>query len=120
MVPARVENSLLTAAFGANMADVAAVEELGQDPQLLGVCCDLKEIVNSREIMDLMDLPPVPQNALLVKGVLESAGKSIPLMDLRIRLDAFGRAEDRPATSRDGLPRGNRRRRGTLGHALPL
>lgn len=99
MVPARLENSLLATAFDANLADVTVVEELGQRSSLLGGCCDLKEIVGSREIVDLMDLPPVPQNALLVKGVLESAGKPIPLMDARIRLDACAQAEDRPATA---------------------
>jgi purine-binding chemotaxis protein CheW len=49
---------------------------------------DAVEILKSRQILDMMELPEVPRNRLLVKGVLESPEKSIPLMDTRVNLTA--------------------------------
>jgi chemotaxis signal transduction protein len=52
----------------------------------LGGRWDMNEILESRQILEIMDLPRVPQNTRLIKGVLETVGKSIPLIDLRIKL----------------------------------
>jgi len=54
----------------------------------LGGRWDLNEILQSRQILEIMELPSVPNNERLIKGVLETIGKSIPLMDLRIKLGA--------------------------------
>ena len=48
----------------------------------------LEDLLNCREIVSLLKLPEVPSNACLVKGVLEAQHKSIPLMDLRVKLGA--------------------------------
>ena len=41
-------------------------------------------ILASREILDLIDLPTVPENSRLVKGVLRKPGRSVPLVDCRV------------------------------------
>jgi len=56
----------------------------------LAACLDAVEILKSLQILDLIELTFVPSSPMLVKGVLEVDGRSIPLMDLRIKLEAPG------------------------------
>ena len=49
---------------------------------------DLIEILNCDNFVDLMELPDVPRSTLLVKGILERRDKLIPLMDVRVNLNA--------------------------------
>ena len=49
---------------------------------------DLAGTLESQQIIAVMELPEVPRSTLLVKGILESQGRSIPLVDLRMALDA--------------------------------
>ena len=86
---------MLTGTFG--IYDGYIAEQLGEriwPPEALSGRWDVNEIVKAEEILGLMELPHVPQNRMLVKGVLESPGKMIPLMDLRVRLTAAGTRDD--------------------------
>ena len=56
--------------------------------RLLARGLDPAEILGSRQILHMMELPEVPRNTLLIKGVLESEAKPILLMDTRVNLTA--------------------------------
>lgn len=60
---------------------------------------DLLEILRSREVLGLVELAAVPSSPMLAKGVLEVRGKMIPLMDLRVNLDASRSDAADPATA---------------------
>lgn len=68
-------------AWGTSDTQRAAAEGLAR-----GV--NLADVLKSRHVIDLMELPEVPRNRLLVKGVLESGSGVIPLMDLRVNFAA--------------------------------
>lgn len=56
-------------------------------PMEMAICgYDIRQIVGSQGIQGLVELRGVPSNALLMKGLLEVNGKTIPLMDLRVGL----------------------------------
>ena len=58
---------------------------------------DPAELLKSRPIRDVMALPTVPRNSLLIKGVLDCGGKAVLLMDTRIDLSAGGQRSSDPA-----------------------
>ena len=49
---------------------------------------DRFHLIESREIVDLMELREVPSNGRLVKGMLHQRNRDIPLLDLRLQLGA--------------------------------
>jgi len=51
------------------------------------------EILKVREIIGLMDITPVPQTPVFIKGVINLRGKVIPVIDLRLK---FGMEEAEP------------------------
>ena len=64
------------------------------EAEILAESLNLSEILKSREIVDVMELPHVPRSTLLVKGILEGeeGQQTIPLVDLRVRFDAVDSA----------------------------
>jgi len=67
---------------------LAAVRAEEAKAEILAGRLDLIGGLESQHILDFMELPDVPRSTLLVKGVLEGSGKSIPLVDLRMKLGA--------------------------------
>ena len=47
---------------------------------------DPADVLRSQPILDLVELPNVPSNELLIKGIFEHQGSSVPLVDARIPL----------------------------------
>ena len=56
-------------------------------------------VLEARQIIGMMELPNVPNSELLVKGMLEGQGAAIPLVDLRMKLDATSAAGSRSASA---------------------
>ncbi|HUS92150.1 MAG TPA: chemotaxis protein CheW [Phycisphaerae bacterium] len=48
----------------------------------------LGKVLHPTQIVGLTELPSVPSSAMLIKGMLEAPGSSIPLVDLRMKLTA--------------------------------
>jgi chemotaxis signal transduction protein len=72
---------------------LGAIQAEETEAEMLAAGLNLTEILESRQIIGLMKLQGVPRGQLLVKGVLENHGGAIPLVDLRMRLEAAHRGK---------------------------
>ena len=72
---------------------LGAIQAEETEAEMLAAGLNLTEILESRQIIGLMELQGVPRSGLLVKGVLEGGRKNIPLVDLRMRLEAAHRGK---------------------------
>ncbi len=75
---------------------LGAIQAEETEAEMLAAGLNLTEILESRQIIGLMELQGVPRSGLLVKGVLEGGRKNIPLIDLRMKLEAAhcGKTDD--------------------------
>ena len=85
--------------LGTTEAFLAAVQVEETREHILAGRLGLTGTLESRQILDIMELPDVPRSTLLVKGMLEGSGKAIPLVDLRMRLDAASCGGAEPASA---------------------
>lgn len=72
---------------------LGAIQAEETEAEMLAAGLNLTEILESRQIVGLMKLQGVPRSQLLVKGVLENHRGAIPLVDLRMRLEAAHRGK---------------------------
>jgi len=79
--------------FGVMQAYLGAAQTGETEAELLAAGLDLMEILESRQIIGLMRLQRVPRGELLIKGVLEDPRGAIPLIDLRMKLEAAHRGK---------------------------
>jgi chemotaxis signal transduction protein len=75
---------------------LGAAQTCETEAELLAAGLDLTEILKSRQVVRLMKLQRVPRGQLLIKGVLEDPRGAIPLIDLRMKLEAahHGKTDD--------------------------
>lgn len=68
--------------------DRTGAEGRAAQARVLADGLDALEVLHSQQILHMMELPEVPRNTRLIKGVLESGARLIPLMDTRVSLNA--------------------------------
>jgi len=75
---------------------LASAQAEETEAEVLAAGLDVSEILKCRQIVGMMEVQGVPSSTLLVKGILEGEGKTIPLVDLRMKLGAthIGRTDD--------------------------
>ena len=79
--------------LGAMQTYLEATQAEETQAEMLAAGLNLTESLKSRQIIGLMELQGVPRSGLLIKGVLEGGRKSIPLVDLRMKLEAAHRGK---------------------------
>lgn len=85
--------------MGTTQAYLAAVQVEETRDHILKGKLGPNTVLEAQQILGMMELPDVPNSPLLVKGMLQGQGESIPLVDLRVRLEAASAVGSRSASA---------------------